>query len=558
MLWILAAGSMLASLARGDVVSEPPMLLSSALQSPHPSPSIPIAPDEQAEPLQPGADAPSIPGFLDSAQESGFFGEDAEEPKPPQAIRMWDSRENYNSTDLDSETLIGYHSSSVRPSTAPMEDQRELNSSVFSSSSVRPSSSPSPSSLPLLSDSRDSDLWESDGEYSGMPAFTPDTPPPVQTTVTADMGHAAQPDETFEEEVTGMAGKPDVSSHTPTMPETGTLPSRVPLQPDDTEEDEDEQDDEEEVVFASVDNEEEEQEEGGMENRQPSGSRGHHSPLTIAPYPPEPIVLFTQVPWNPLELTTGGSELRHGGMDLLSEEDLLNAQLSQESVQVVCVDWSNLGGKGYVVLNMSYNLDCDEFREESGERLLELLETAFSRKMNSPQGSWHVSLSKPSSHDHQLLMTLGNEQGVIATKDVLSMLGEIRRGLHEIGIVNYSSVSSCHSRPSPTRSDYGKLFVVLVIIGSVCIVIIASGLVYICWQRRLPKMKSMSRGEELHFVENGCHDNPTLDVASDSQSEMQEKKPSANGVSVEGGGWQVLVSKQGKEEAENMEEDTHL
>lgn len=55
------------------------------------------------------------------------------------------------------------------------------------------------------------------------------------------------------------------------------------------------------------------------------------------------------------------------------------------------------------------------------------------------------------------------------------------------------------------------------------------------------------RAEELHFVENGCHDNPTLDVTNDSQPEMQQKKPSANGLAGggEGGGedssrWQVM------------------
>lgn len=73
--------------------------------------------------------------------------------------------------------------------------------------------------------------------------------------------------------------------------------------------------------------------------------------------------------------------------------------------------------------------------------------------------------------------------------------------------------------------------------------------------------RSKSRGEELNFVENGCHDNPTLDVTSDSQSEMQEKKHSANGVTVGGdggSGWQVLVNKPGKNEEDNQEEDTHL
>lgn len=39
------------------------------------------------------------------------------------------------------------------------------------------------------------------------------------------------------------------------------------------------------------------------------------------------------------------------------------------------------------------------------------------------------------------------------------------------------------------RSDYGTLFVVLVIIGVICFIIIVLGLLYNCWQRRMPKLK---------------------------------------------------------------------
>lgn len=60
----------------------------------------------------------------------------------------------------------------------------------------------------------------------------------------------------------------------------------------------------------------------------------------------------------------------------------------------------------------------------------------------------------------------------------------------QVGVQNYSAASNCPSRPSHTRSDYGKLFVVLVIIGSICMVIITSGFIYICWQRRLPATKT--------------------------------------------------------------------
>jgi hypothetical protein len=56
------------------------------------------------------------------------------------------------------------------------------------------------------------------------------------------------------------------------------------------------------------------------------------------------------------------------------------------------------------------------------------------------------------------------------------------------------------------RSDYGTLFVVLVIIGVICFIIIVLGLLYNCWQRRLPKLKhvvSMGQGTPGKLVE-GC------------------------------------------------------
>ncbi|NXF45001.1 PDXL2 protein, partial [Oceanites oceanicus] len=239
---------------------------------------------------------------------------------------------------------------------------------------------------------------------------------------------------------------------------------------------------------------------------------------------------------------------------------VLPTELPWDSAQVICKDWSNLAGKNYIILNMSDNIDCEEFRLERGPQLLALVEDAFSRLVDGPQDRWLISLSKPNENDKHLLMTLAGEQGIIPTKDVLMALGDVKRSLAEIGIQNYSTTTSCQSHPNQTRSDYGKLFVVLVIIGSICAIIIVLGLIYNCWQRRLPKMKNMSHGEELRFVENGCHDNPTLDVASDSQSEMQEKKPSVNGGNTINGpdSWDVLINKQASEDVDVFEEDTHL
>ncbi|XP_062924304.1 podocalyxin-like protein 2 isoform X1 [Mobula hypostoma] len=232
---------------------------------------------------------------------------------------------------------------------------------------------------------------------------------------------------------------------------------------------------------------------------------------------------------------------------------------SQKMTQVVCRDWNKLAGKSYVILNMTENSECEVFRSHNGLELLKIVAESFSRKVSTPTSSWLLSLSKPSEHDKHLLMMLASDRGTIPAKEVIAMLGDVKDHLREIGIHNISSAMGCQGRPSQPRGDYGKLFIVLVIIGSICAVIIVSGFVYICWQRRLPKLTHMSHGEELHFVENGCHDNPTLDITIDSTVEMQEKKPSVNGDAIErSGGWNALVNKRSKDEGDSFEEDTHL
>lgn len=60
--------------------------------------------------------------------------------------------------------------------------------------------------------------------------------------------------------------------------------------------------------------------------------------------------------------------------------------------------------------------------------------------------------------------------------------------------------------------------------------------------------------EELHTVENGYHDNPTLEVM-EVQPEMQEKKTALNGEFNDS--WIVPIDNLMKDEVPD-EEDTHL
>ncbi|XP_071368907.1 podocalyxin-like protein 2 [Centroberyx affinis] len=515
--------------------------------------------------------------------EEGERGGGADDPGVP--LRD-DLEVNHTTPDLDA--LIGY------------------SASFHSSSSRQPSLSSSPAQehdpglqqhrTPLFPEVAplERELWEAEGEEEGQASgygvvhssitttitTTTATTTTTSTTTTAAaaagdtvgtatpetdtgtdfglLGNYAKEDEEAEreeEEETELTHL-GVFTQNPTVPEVGMAPSREPLQPSM----------EEEEGLEEGGEELEEEEEWREMEREETGAR-HIVPLGTDP---SPTVGFTDVSWDWLEKTTPlqtkRSEVKGGGVTefFLPDPTRSNLNSMQEAQQVVCVDWTELAGRGYVILNMTENMSCEEFQADQGVRFLEIMERVFARRMNSPEGSWELYLSKPTHQQHQLLMNVVSEHGVIEAKDVLGMLGEIRKSLTEMGIQNYSAASSCQPRPSQTRSDYGKLFVVLVIIGSVCMVIITSGLIYICWQRRLPATKTMSRAEELHFVENGCHDNPTLDVTNDNQPEMQEKKPSTNGLvgGGEGGGeessrWQVFVNQPGSEEEEE-EQDTHL
>ncbi|XP_042195637.1 podocalyxin-like protein 2 [Callorhinchus milii] len=314
----------------------------------------------------------------------------------------------------------------------------------------------------------------------------------------------------------------------------------------------------------------------------PGSTASRPPPLTVAPGTDERVVGFVPVlstvvggndASSPPATTTGWSEppvtfpssaaedtgARTAETEFVPGDrgSAAASELPLDTTQVVCVDWSKLAGKSYIILNLTENTECEVFRSRNGLKLLKMVAGAFSGTLSTPEELWHISLS--SEDDQHLLMMLATDRGIIPAKEVLSTLGDIKQNLKEIGVHNVTFATGCQGRPSQSRGDYGKLFVVLVIIGSICVVIIVSGLIYICWQRRLPKLKNMSLGEELHFVENGCHDNPTLDITIDSTSEMQEKKPSVNGDAIDGsGGWNALINKRSKDDPDNFEEDTHL
>ncbi|KAM7421888.1 hypothetical protein PAMA_010109 [Pampus argenteus] len=242
--------------------------------------------------------------------------------------------------------------------------------------------------------------------------------------VAADETRYEEAEREEEEEETGLAHI-GLFTQNPTVPEVGMAPSRQPLQP-------------------SVDEEEELQQREGEDGRWRK-TDGEETRLTTDP---SPTIGFTDPSWDWLERTTPlqtrRSEVRGNGVtEVFSPEVDFNKM--EATQQVVCVDWSELTGRGYIILNMTQNLNCEEFRVDQGVRLLRIMEEVFARRMKSPEGSWVLYLSKPTHQQHQLLMNVASEHGVCQS----SSNGGGRRGAGHTSLMDEEEEETGYEGRSP-------------------------------------------------------------------------------------------------------------
>ncbi|XP_061570227.1 podocalyxin [Cololabis saira] len=120
------------------------------------------------------------------------------------------------------------------------------------------------------------------------------------------------------------------------------------------------------------------------------------------------------------------------------------------------------------------------------------------------------------------------------------------------GKVNTSVVARYYEEITKT-TDNKTLITILASCGALLIMIVILG-VCVSHHRRPYSENQQHLTEELHTVENGYHDNPTLEVM-EVQPEMQEKKMALNGEFNDS--WIVPIDNLMKEDIPD-EEDTHL
>ncbi|XP_051890053.1 podocalyxin isoform X2 [Pristis pectinata] len=109
------------------------------------------------------------------------------------------------------------------------------------------------------------------------------------------------------------------------------------------------------------------------------------------------------------------------------------------------------------------------------------------------------------------------------------------------------------SKEQQTATELKKL-IAMVVTGSLLLLVFLSAIVYRCSQRKY-KHKDPYLTEELRTVDNGCHDNPAMDI-TERDSEMEEKNNSKATFLENTDGWIVPMDTHIKDELE--EEDTHL
>ncbi|NWS70993.1 PODXL protein, partial [Crotophaga sulcirostris] len=123
--------------------------------------------------------------------------------------------------------------------------------------------------------------------------------------------------------------------------------------------------------------------------------------------------------------------------------------------------------------------------------------------------------------------------------------------LWQLGIVNVTYDKM--EREMVINDEFSTPLIITIVTLAGSLLLIAA--IYGCCHQRFSQKKDQQRlTEELQTMENGYHDNPTLEVMETS-SEMQEKKVNLNGEL--GDSWIVPLDTLMKEDLEE-EEDTHL
>ncbi|KAG8576804.1 hypothetical protein GDO81_009979 [Engystomops pustulosus] len=213
---------------------------------------------------------------------------------------------------------------------------------------------------------------------------------------------------------------------------------------------------------------------------------------------------------------------------------------NEEKIEVNC----NANPNGSLVkINIKPSKICgmhDNKYEDVAKKILKQICTAIKPGYNPDKEKCHIELG-----------TEDFEQLVIVDAYVKSSLSadELYESLKQ------KDSSSLFQYENAKNEEVDSLSIPLIgAIVSLAVALLIIAAIYGCWHQRQSRKREQRLTEELQTMENGYHDNPTLEVMETSP-EMQEKKGGPNGEI--GDSWIVPLDNLTREDFDE-EEDTHL
>ncbi|XP_021093211.1 podocalyxin isoform X3 [Heterocephalus glaber] len=185
------------------------------------------------------------------------------------------------------------------------------------------------------------------------------------------------------------------------------------------------------------------------------------------------------------------------------------------------------------------------------ENLVTVLCRAVKANFNPGQDNCNVQLA-PVPNSHAVAIKHISIQTNLLPTDVYKSLKDQWDELEELGVSDMKLGDD--GPPEMTEDRYSMPLIITIVCMASFLLLVAA--LYGCCHQRFSQRKDQQRlTEELQTVENGYHDNPTLEVMETS-SEMQEKKVvNLNGEL--GDSWIVPLDNLTKDDLDE-EEDTHL
>ncbi|XP_015272835.1 PREDICTED: podocalyxin [Gekko japonicus] len=204
-----------------------------------------------------------------------------------------------------------------------------------------------------------------------------------------------------------------------------------------------------------------------------------------------------------------------------------------------------------VILSLSQAVPCENLiKSPLGEPLLDMVCKTLKPNFNRSRDHCLVRLASITGDPNAVAIVNVSVQ-INSVADELFESLKIKEGeLKKLG-VNVSYAGQYADMDSEDRFSMPLIITIVCMAASLLLV----AAIYGCCHQRISQRKDQQRlTEELQTMENGYHDNPTLEVMETS-SEMQEKKVNLNGEL--GDSWIVPMDSLTKEDQEE-EEDTHL